>query len=144
MARQAACREMAEELARHRKQAARVARLCDPVKHPESISPAPVGRLDEPRRVVDVSALGIGVEQGIGEPADGLPGTRRLPHRNEHVGARENGLDHHAMHGRCAQAGGFAVATRKRQDGVKNLIAHKLADLTSLLGGLATTSRDFH
>lgn len=32
----------------------------------------------------------------------------------------------------------------QRQDGVKNLIAHKLADLTPLLGGLATTSRDFH
>ncbi|PZP98318.1 MAG: error-prone DNA polymerase [Variovorax paradoxus] len=32
----------------------------------------------------------------------------------------------------------------QRQDGVKNLIAHKLADLTALLGGLATTSRDFH
>lgn len=32
----------------------------------------------------------------------------------------------------------------QRQDGVKNLIAHKLADLTPLLGGLPTTSRDFH
>ncbi|GHC84857.1 error-prone DNA polymerase [Pseudorhodoferax aquiterrae] len=30
------------------------------------------------------------------------------------------------------------------QDGVKNLVAHKLADLTPLLGGLETTSRDFH
>ena len=32
----------------------------------------------------------------------------------------------------------------QRQGDVKNLIAHKLADLTPLLGGLATTSRDFH
>ena len=32
----------------------------------------------------------------------------------------------------------------QRQGEVKNLIAHKLADLTPLLGGLATTSRDFH
>lgn len=30
------------------------------------------------------------------------------------------------------------------QDGVKNLVAHKLADLTPLLGGLETISRDFH
>jgi error-prone DNA polymerase len=38
----------------------------------------------------------------------------------------------------------LAVYGQWQRDGdVKNLIAHKLADLTPLLGGLATTSRDF-
>jgi error-prone DNA polymerase len=32
----------------------------------------------------------------------------------------------------------------QREGEVKNLVAHKLADLTPLLGKLATTSRDFH
>ncbi|KAA9178831.1 hypothetical protein F3K36_05955 [Delftia sp. BR1] len=32
----------------------------------------------------------------------------------------------------------------QREGEVKNLIALKLKDLTSLLGGLSTTSRDFH
>lgn len=32
----------------------------------------------------------------------------------------------------------------QREGDVKNLIAFKLKDLTPLLGGLATTSRDFH
>ena len=36
---------------RGEKQAARVARFCDPVKHPEPVSPVPVGGLDEPGRV---------------------------------------------------------------------------------------------
>lgn len=32
----------------------------------------------------------------------------------------------------------------QRAGDVKNLVAHRLADLTHLLGELATTSRDFH
>lgn len=32
----------------------------------------------------------------------------------------------------------------QREGDVKNIVARKLADLTSLLGRLATTSRDFH
>lgn len=54
---------------------------------------------------------------------------------------------HVAERGRRALLGATLLAVRgrwERVDGVDNLIARDLEDLSGLLGGLATASRDFH